>query len=236
MASPVETTLRLPELLEHILLGLLDDLVPVNDQEDPRSAQTHNNAQKLLHLLRCSEVSQTWNQYIKASKPIQRALFLCADYNLARSWLHDPQAEQIRPRSYYRAPSLRAPTLNAMVQTIFPTYHFRFWHLSLEASGNKHCAYIIITRRDLPKLERRANTGQGRTISRMLLSQPPCTELEAMIWEERDESQEYVCRTLALRDPVVRRDEGLTIGFVHQRVAEMFAEHQDVAAIKLTTM
>ena len=138
--------------------------------------------------------------------------------------------------SYYRAPPLQAPNLNPIIQTIFNTYHFRFWHLSLEVSGNKHCAYLIITRRDLPALQQRSETGQGKTISNMLLSQPPCTVLEATIWEERDETKDYVGRTTALQKPIISCEYGLTIGMVHERVGEMFREYADVAAIKLTTL
>jgi hypothetical protein len=70
----------------------------------------------------------------------------------------------------------------------------------------------------------------------MLSSQPPCTALEATIWDERDETKDYVGRTTELQDPVISNDGGLTIGMVQKKVAEMFAEHRDVSAIKLTTM
>lgn len=70
----------------------------------------------------------------------------------------------------------------------------------------------------------------------MLLSQPPPTALEATIWEERDETKDYVGRTSALADPSIVSETGVTIGLVHERVAKMFDEHQDVAAIKLTTV
>ena len=70
----------------------------------------------------------------------------------------------------------------------------------------------------------------------MLLSQPPCTALEATIWDERDETKDYVGRTMELRDGVVRCEEGLSIGMVQERVKEMFDEHKDVSAIKLTTV
>jgi hypothetical protein len=60
--------------------------------------------------------------------------------------------------------------------------------------------------------------------------------LEATIWDERDETKDYVGRTMELRDSVISNDGGLTIGMVHEKVAEMFAEHPDVSAIKLTTM
>ena len=68
----------------------------------------------------------------------------------------------------------------------------------------------------------------------MLLSQPPCTALEATIWDERDETKDYVGRTMELRDEMVRYEEGLTIGMVQRRVKEMFDEHKDVSAIKLS--
>ena len=70
----------------------------------------------------------------------------------------------------------------------------------------------------------------------MLLSQPPCTSLEAMIWEERDETKDYVGRTSRLQDPIIRCESGVTIGMIHERAARMFDEHHDVTAIKLTTM
>ena len=70
----------------------------------------------------------------------------------------------------------------------------------------------------------------------MLLSQPPCTTLEAVIWEERDETKDYVGRTSRLKDPIITCETGLTIGMVHERVEKMFDEHRDVAAIKLTTV
>ena len=70
----------------------------------------------------------------------------------------------------------------------------------------------------------------------MLLSQPPCTELEATIWEERDELKERIGRTTRLEDSIIRCENGVTIGMIHDRVAKMFDHYQDVTAIKLTTM
>lgn len=70
----------------------------------------------------------------------------------------------------------------------------------------------------------------------MLLSQPPVTALEATIWDERDETKDYVGRTMELRDGVVEDEGGLRIGVVQRRVKEMFDEHKDVSAIKLTTV
>lgn len=172
------------------------------------------------------------------SGQLQRALFLVPDHKLQRSWLSasTSQAAGVHLSSYHRAPSLLAPVLNPIIQVTFPAYHFRFWHLSLEANGNKYCAYFIITRRDLPNVKQRSETAQGRTISRMLLSQPPCTRLEAIIWEERDGFSEYAGRTRTLRDPMIENEAGLTMALVHDRVGDIFNEYRDVAAIKLMTV
>lgn len=232
-------TFRTPELFEHISLYLLESLHAITDQEDPRSVRTNHNASCLAQLLRCTEVCRTWQQNIKESGRLQRALFLIPDFRLRRRWQHNatfsPQAEQIRLRSYYRAPSLRAPMLNPIIQVTFPAYHFRFWHLSLDVTGNKHVAYLIITRRDLPALKARAETKQGQSLTNMYFSQPPLATLEATIWEERDETKDYVGRTAVLREPIIECEAGLTLGMVHERVGQMFEHYRDVAAIKLTT-
>lgn len=233
MATPVERVFALPELLEPILLCLLEDLSPLRYQEDPRCTRVYNNANILRHLLHCSQVCKQWKNSIERSAPIQRALFLLPDPNSDRTWTqgHD-ELSDAGPKT--ESP-LQPPVLNPVIQTIFKSYHFRYWHLSFEASGNRHCAYMIVEKRDIPDLISRATTGQGRNISNMLLSQPPCLALEATIWDERDETKDYVGRTTELRDPMISDEKGLTIGMVHKRVAEMFAEHPDVSAIKLTT-
>lgn len=231
-----------PELLEQILLCLTDRLLPLTVQEDPRSVRTLSNAKQLYRLLRCSQVGRPWRQCMQGSKRVQRVLFQAPDDRTQRSWDFDAEAaeaalnETSRRHLPHRAPSNTAPTLNPMLQITFPSYHFRFWHLSLEASGNKHCAYMIITRRDMPGCHGRKSSGQGRSISEMLLAQPPCTALEASIWEERDETKDYVGRTNSLDDPLIKCDAGLTMGFVHERVCQMFDAYGDVAAIKLTTV
>ncbi|KAF2764729.1 hypothetical protein EJ03DRAFT_17663 [Teratosphaeria nubilosa] len=226
MAS-MQQMINTPELLEQVLQCLLDDVVPLSNREDPRSARTNTNAKSMLDLLHCMEVCQAFNATILGSKALQRALFLAPEERTLRAWSHAPQSNHTQ-----------SPMLNPVVQTTFPAYHYRFWHLSVEVSGNRYCAYLIITRRDLEqhRLYQRRRGGHGQSISDMLLAQPPILQLEARIWEERDESKEYVGRTLALKEPFVACQGVLTIGMVHERVEEMFAEHRDVAAIKLTTV
>lgn len=225
-SSAVERVSRTPELVEHILLFLLRQLLPLTIQEDPRSVRVHSNARALLHLLQCSRVSRSWNQCILGSQKLQRALFLLPDYRSNRTWGIIPSIPD--------APS-RGPLLNPIIQTTFPAYHFRFWHLALETTNNQHVAYLIISRRDIPAVELRAQTKQGKNISDMLLSQPPPTILEATIWEERDETKDYIGKTTALDDPLIECDTGVTLGYLHEKAARWFNKYRDVAAIKLTT-
>jgi hypothetical protein len=237
MISSTERVFALPELLEPILLYLLEELSPLSYQEDPRNSRVYNNANVLQHLLNCNQVCKQWKSAIQHSTPIQRALFLLPDAHSDRTWTQDhSKTDDMDVEASPIQSPIQPPTLNPIIQTTFKSYHFRYWHLSFEASGNKHCAYMIIERRDIPDFKARAITGQGRNISDMLLSQPPCTALEATIWDERDETKDYVGRTTELQDPVISNDGGLTIGMVQKKVAEMFAEHRDVSAIKLTTM
>lgn len=70
----------------------------------------------------------------------------------------------------------------------------------------------------------------------MLLTQPPCTVMEATIYEERDETKEYVTRTTSLADPMIECETGITLGMVHTRIGEMFKKHEDVVAIRLATV
>lgn len=234
MATSAERVFALPELLEPILLCLLEDLAPLRYQEDPRCTRVYNNADTLRHLLRCNQVCKQWKVCIERSASIQRALFLLADVNTDRTWTQGHSGND--DTGVKTETPLQPPVLNPVIQTVFKNYHFRYWHLSFEASGNRHCAYMIVEKRDIPDLKARAKAGQGQKISNMLLSQPPCLALEATIWDERDETKDYVGRTTELRQPMIRNEQGLTIGMVHERVAEMFAEHPDVSAIKLTTI
>lgn len=235
MLSATDEVFCTPELLEQILIYLLDDLTPVTCQRDPRSTPVYDNAAVLLHLLRCSAVTQKVRACIAGSVLLQRALYQSPDVRHGMTWDHRHRlhAQQLEPGDSSRVP---APMLNPVVQTIFKSYHFRYWHLGFEASNNVHCAYLIITRHDLPSIQRGECDGRGRSISSMLLSQPPCLAMEATIWEERDETKDYVGRTSALNEPVTRCRSGLTVGFVHRNIQRWFAEHQDVAAIKLISL
>lgn len=72
----------------------------------------------------------------------------------------------------------------------------------------------------------------------MLLSQPPIEALDASIWDERDETKEYIGRTTELETPRIGCEggKGLTVAEVHWRVGEIFERYRDLAAIKLTTV
>lgn len=235
--TPSERVLATPELLELILAPLLGQLQEPLEREDPRSQRTRANANVLLGLLALRLVNQTFDAIIKSSVILRRGLFLMPDNPPDRSWSCE-SAGQLPAilRSYYRCPALKSPpVLNPIAQTTFPGYHFRYWHLDPAASGNKYCAYMIITRDDIRKY-RAVTSGQTKMLDRMLLSQPPTLGLEAMIWDDRDETKEYLGRTTDLEDMKIESEEGLTVGDVHRRVGELFDCYQDVPAIKLTTM
>jgi hypothetical protein len=236
--SAMHQVFSVPELMDHIISYLFRQLLPITDLEDPRSIRVHQNASILHQILRLSEINRAWHHFIFGSNIVQRALFRLPDIHSIRSWDSSQRANRERKLHswLYTVALPRPPQLNPIIQTTFPAYHFRFWHLSLESTNNKHVAYLIITRRDLPAVQLRCQTGQGRCISEMLLSQPPPMALEATIWDERDESKDYIGRTNTLADPVIRCEQGVTIGLIHERVSKMFSQHRDVAAIKLTTI
>ncbi|KAL1590904.1 hypothetical protein WHR41_00373 [Cladosporium halotolerans] len=218
-STPASTrVLATPELLELILLPLLSQLRDPLEREDPRSPKTRQNATVLLSLLALRATNRTFSALLTTTSPrLRRALFLAPAH----------------PQPAAGAPT--PPLLNPIAQTTFPAYHFRFWHLAPEASGNRYCAYLIVSRDDLRAY--RAVVARGpKVLDRMLLAQPPAVALEARIWDERDETREYLGRTAELADPRIESREGLTVGEVHRRVGEMFDRHADVVAIKLTTV
>lgn len=238
-STPASTrVLATPELLELILLPLLSQLRDPLEREDPRSPKTRQNASVLLSLLALRATNRTFAALLTTTSPrLRRALFLAPAHPPTRSWSSESAGHLPAPlRSFYRCPALKAPPLlNPVAQTTFPAYHFRFWHLAPEASGNRYCAYLIVSRDDL--LAYRAVVARGpKVLDRMLLAQPPALALEARIWDERDETREYLGRTAELADARIESQEGLTVGEVHRRVGEMFDRHADVVAIKLTTV
>lgn len=94
---------------------------------------------------------------------------------------------------------------------------------------------MIITRDDVRRY-RAVTSSKTKMLDKMLLSQPPTLGLEAMIWDDRDETKEYIGRTTDLDDMRIESEKGLTVGEVHRRVGELFDRYQDVPAIKLTTV
>lgn len=229
--------LATPELLELILLPLLGQLREPLEREDPRSPKTRQNSSILLDLLGLRRVNRDFDSIIISSVQLKRGLFLAPDYPPTRSWSCE-SAGQLPAilRSFYRCPALKSPpVLNPIAQTTFPNYHFRYWHLDPAASGNKYCAYLIVTRDDVRKY-RAITAGQEKILDRMLLSQPPALALDAMIWDDRDETKEYLGRTTDLEDMRIESEKGVTVGDVHRRVGELFDRYQDVPAIKLTTV
>ena len=235
--TPSERVLATPELLELILVPLLGQLRDPLEREDPRSQKTRSNASVLLRILSLRLVNRTFDAIMTSSVLLKRGLFLAPDHPQNRSWSCE-SAGQLPAilRSFYRCPALKSPPiLNPIAQTTFPSYHFRYWHLDPAASGNRYCAYMIITRDDVRRY-RAVTSSQTKMLDKMLLSQPPALGLDAMIWDDRDETKEYIGRTTELDDMRIESEKGLTVGEVHRRVGELFDRYQDVPAIKLTTV
>jgi hypothetical protein len=235
--TPSERVLATPELLELILVPLLGQLRDPLEREDPRSPKTRLNASILHGLLSLRLVNRVFDGIMTSSVPLKRGLFLSPDNPPNRSWSCE-SAGQLPAilRSFYRCPALKSPpVLNPIAQTTFPGYHFRYWHLDPAASGNRYCAYLIITRDDIRRY-RAVTSGKTKMLDKMLLSQPPALGLDAMIWDDRDETKEYLGRTADLEDMKIESEKGLTVGEVHRRVGELFDRYQDVPAIKLTTV
>lgn len=237
--SACEQVLGTAELLEHTLIYLLDDIFPKTEHEDPRSAVVQANAATLLHLVNCSRVNRIWHQCIfHGSKPIQRALFLREDHFGSRSW------EVGRPwyptqRDYHQDLTFRIPVLNPVLRATLSTYRFRFWKNAAHAWGPRYRAYLIVRRKDAEAAKERFRTGQGRTLSKMFLSQPPPKSMEAAVWEREgppSDGTRSPRRTTELNRPLFNCEQGVTLGFMHRKVCEMFDEHPDVAAIKITTI
>ena len=222
MTSSADRVFAIPELFEHIFTYVLLQMMRVAEQENPRSVKTHANARVLLEILRCSRVNWTWYRGLRGSSLLQSFLFLAHRRNPTRSDESEP-----------RRPAL---VLNPVIQDTFPSYNFRLCRETIFGYPERFYGFMIITKRYLPAIKLRSLTFQGLSISSMFLTQPPCTAIEASIYEERDESKEYVGRTFHLRDPIIECEQGVTLELVHRRVTEMFAEHSDVSAIKLTTV
>lgn len=240
--SAVHRVQAIPELLEQILLYLPNQLLSIQDDEDPRSVRVYNNARILDHLLRLTQVSRHWYRCIHGSTRLQRILFLQPESNFARPCI-DASPSFVRRRKLV-APSLclcipRSSQLNPIIQSTFPSYQLRFQRSigpPEPASPRLGDVFaLMIFRCDVPATRLRAITGQGRTISNMQLSQPPCVGLQCTIWDERDETREYVGLTKRLAPSMIWSDEGVTLGMVHEAASKWFDEYRDVSCIKFTT-
>jgi hypothetical protein len=234
--SAAQRVIAVPELLDHILLCLLQDLIPPTNRDDVRSENTKRNAQLLRTLLRCSEIGTAWHRSIfHGPEQLRKSLFLEAELEDSRSW---QQVSDLYPnqQSYYRGLALRAPVLNPVIQTAYADYHFRYWRSGLGAEGPRHHAYLIITRRHIGHARQSISAGLGAGIRNMLLAQPPPTELTATVWERNDQLRDFNARTTGISDPVIRCRDGVRLDLVLAKVGLMFDEHEDVTSIKVTTV
>lgn len=74
----------------------------------------------------------------------------------------------------------------------------------------------------------------------MLLSQPPCTDVAAVVWDRA--SEEGGVEEGSVRGPVVyaferiKDERGITLGFLVEKVREMFEEDSLVRQIKVCSV
>ncbi|QIW95529.1 hypothetical protein AMS68_001047 [Peltaster fructicola] len=237
--SAAEQVFGIPELLELILLRLLDNLDYLDAQGDARPQNTWQRAQQLTTTLVASRVNRNFNDVFRTSINLRRRLFLTPDLVSNRSWDSKVESElpDILQVFYVCVIEGSLPLMNPMIQVELSNFPFRFWNLPYKTRGNQHCAFMIVSKDNLIQFRRRhLQEGSRTVVSRMLLSQPPCKSLQCDIFEDRDETREYVGRTTDLQDSLIFSEAGLTIGFVCDWLSVMFNAHADVARVKLTTI
>ncbi|GAB7355188.1 hypothetical protein MBLNU459_g5745t1 [Dothideomycetes sp. NU459] len=205
----------IPELLELILLSIPEAPASEPFPEDPRSPLVHQRSTSLHSLLTAQRVSRAFARTIRSSSAIQRALYLQPSRTTA-SWTADQ--------------GVGRPSLNPMVQVPF---QWRFSHLPPDGSG-RYSAYMVFERADMEYWRRRPGSWQV-----MLLSQPPSTDVAAVVWDREDET---LAATRPAQGPVVyafervKDEAGIRLGHLHQTVADMFDRDPLVRQIKICSV
>lgn len=231
--SAASQALSIPEILQHVLLLVLQDVKPPNGLEDADPTTTQHNAALLLCVLRWTAISSQWKSCIlQDCHAIRLQLFHLPDTPRNRSWerRRGVLASQAIAR---RFETQHMPILNPVAQALFAECPFRFWRSGLEAIGPRYRAYIIIKRSYLAKTEahRIGTAGCGANICDMLLAQPPIYELIARIWDRNDRAAGET-----IREPRISHPEGVTLGLTIRRAQQILSEHENVISIKLTTI
>lgn len=237
--NAVDQVFGIPELLELIILHTLDSLDYLDGLGDARPQNTFQRAHQLTSTLTVAQVNRQFHEVFQNSIKLQRRLFLAPDHSTSRSWKAKPKHElpDVLQMFYICVLESSLPLMNPMIQVEFSNFPFRFWNLPYKTSGGKHCAFMIVTRDDMVRFQRmHLQDGCGTVVTRMYLSQPPCTALQCDIFEDRDETREYVGRTTSLEESLIAREDGLTIGYLYGRLSKIFDSHKDIARVKLMTV
>ncbi|KAJ9626502.1 hypothetical protein H2203_004135 [Taxawa tesnikishii (nom. ined.)] len=255
MATAAQRVLAIPELLELILSNVptpppvsTTTGLPAPEADDPRSAELATYAASLRSLLRVQRVCSQWRETIKASTPLQKALFLAA---ADEGEIGEP------PRSWDATRGSR-PVLNPVVQAGWQRWHCRFLtHIPLEQMSNRYSAYMVLSRGDVEAF-RASAARRPRCVEGMVLSQPPCKEVAAIVWERYDPRERNSGEDDAEDDDdddanqgrrqrmsmafysvkKIKADETrkLTVGLLLERVGEMFGRDKTLKAIKVCTV
>lgn len=223
----------IPELLEIILLHLLDDEL----QSERRPMAVRHNCRLFRQVLGTAVVSHHFHAAIKDSVRLRRRLFLSPDHASGRAWRYESDSTlptQLEQFYGHEVCGVLPPYLNPFVEVELSDFPYRFWNLPARENEHKHCAFFIVSRDGLKRYLKKH--GSSTVVSQMLLSQPPCYEMECVVFEDRDETRDYVGRTAEIENPRIVSKSGLTIGHICSELQRMFHRHHDIARIKLTTV
>lgn len=217
MQTAVASVLNLPEILEQIILSAIPPQIPDSHREDPRSQIIHDRSIILLKLILSQRVSRLFHEIIQSSPSLQRALFLLPSSTPASgSWTASLGTH---------------PSLNPILQVAF---QWRYSHLPIDGSG-RYQAYMVMNRPDVEVWCKIPGSWK-----RLLLSQPPITDVAAVVWDREDGDDED--REEGVRGPVVYEfqrisdEDGIRLGLLLEKVVEMFEKDRLMRQIKICSV
>lgn len=203
--SAAAQVLSLPELLEPIL-NYVAALIEKDSSSDRNSRRLKKD---VLALLQWQRLGSTWYEIIRASAPIQAALFL-------RSCLHTDIDWTRHSIVASRNPS-QPPLVNPLASNVLKMSHLL--ELSLRGVGPAYPLVLRISRRDVRFLSEHPGSWQG-----MYFSQPPIKRLD---WDKS------IPPAVKGRSPTFWAMGGLTIGQLHRDLLALFTEESKLEEVWL---
>lgn len=220
-SSACSRVFAIPELLSLILSFVSPIPISTKEElftyqaEDPRSAEIQARVKALWALLHSQRVNQSWRDAIQTTVALQQCLYNTPQTTNSASWTVSATSSW--------------PVLNPLIQTIT---HWRFSHLN-QIDGMLS-AHMIIEREDYQHLLTLPTNQKA-----MLLSQPPVTLAQLLIWDKSTEPESGEART---RPPSsfysvkhARDDGGIIFGKLLHILGQMFDEDAMLKAVKICT-